>query len=318
MRSDRPVTDGVFWTLATLMTDCTVELSPREVYTLSPLDHVLAPGTHIGISMASRRPFSEVVMAAAHVADQGMRPVARIAARSVRDELVLDRMLGALANAGVRDLVVAGGSPNQLAGALDEVVRIVNTRRFRRRQFCSVGMGGYVDRQSPTVSAELLRASDAAYFTTFEHGVDMYLLTHPLFSVEPIIAWERYLRAAGNRLPLRVVLLGLASVRGLLKSGVSHGIESLMLALRNGKPVIHPAATSLRLAKAIDADPACLIERAYFRPLGHALGTARWINNVGNGNFYLEPDGQQGSQVTVLESPTRQRNVQRDHAKRNH
>ncbi len=291
MRTDQTRAVGVFWALTSLMTDYTIDLTPREVSKLAPLDEFLTAGTGVRIAVPPRRPFADVVRTAAQVADAGMRPVVPVAALDMHDVVVLDRALGALAYVGVEDLMLVGGSPRGLARSLDETVRMMAAQRFRRRQFRSIGIGRCLERQPVIDSADLLRAFDAAHIASADHDIKLYLTTRPAFAGESVIGWERYLRAAGNRLPVRVALPGLVPARRFLRRGLSHPATN---------PATNPATTVLELASALEADPACLISGLHFSPRGSAVRTARWADDIGNGNFVVEGGVEHGYELAVL------------------
>ncbi len=52
----------------------------------------------------------------------------------------------------------------------------------------------------------------------------MHLVTQFAFEAAPIIAWDKALRAAGNNLPIRVGIPGIAKLQTLLKYAVFCGV----------------------------------------------------------------------------------------------
>ena len=55
-------------------------------------------------------------------------------------------------------------------------------------------------------------------------GAVLYVVTQFCFEARPIIAWDRTIRAEGNKLPIRLGLPGLASIKTLLNYAKACGV----------------------------------------------------------------------------------------------
>jgi hypothetical protein len=277
MRMDRPATNGLFWALTVLMTDNTVELSPREVHRLSPLTGLRAPGA--GVVVSGKADSAAVLRASAAIAEQRLRPIVRIPVPLLRNEHGRDRMLSRATDAGIRDLLLVETGSNNLECALDDMVALLDTTVFKGRNFDSVGVTGALQREVPVDSAELLRPFGAASDAAARLDVRLYLMPAG-WNVTSCIAWERSLRAAGNRLPVRIVLDG--RVRSSRSPSGSLGMGSLEVAM------------------ALDADHACLVEGVHLRPMRSAKAACQWANAVAGGCFVIESDVKAGRKVTLI------------------
>ena len=118
-----------------------------------------------------------------------------------------------------------------------------------------------------------------------DRGLDMHLVTQFTFAAEPIVAWERRLRAMGNTLPIHVGLPGVTSPAKLIKFGLSCGVGPSLKVLRKQAGGVlklattaayKPEDTLLDLAAAIAADPRSLLSSAHFFPFGALAATAEW------------------------------------------
>ena len=114
------------------------------------------------------------------------------------------------------------------------------------------------------------------------------------FAPEPIVAWERAVREAGNRLTVRVGLPGVTSVRSLITYGRACGVGSSLRGLsRDGGSLTRLAATwspgALVSSLAVHgaADPETLIEGVHLFSFGALKKTARWADAVAGGQFEI-------------------------------
>jgi methylenetetrahydrofolate reductase (NADPH) len=138
----------------------------------------------------------------------------------------------------------------------------------------------------------------------------MYLLTQFCFAPEPIIAWERRIREAGNRLPVHVGLPGLTSPASLIKFGLACGVGPSLKVLRKQSggvlklattPVYYPDQTLLGVARSAADDPASLFRSVHFFPFGALRPTAEWVRKLQEGGFRVDA---QRDRVAVAEAGT--------------
>ncbi len=106
-------------------------------------------------------------------------------------------------------------------------------------------------------------------------GAEVYLVTQFCFEAAPMIAWDRRIRAEGNRLPVHIGVPGLATIRTLLAHaracGIGPGVGFLTRQARNVTKLMTVSAPD-RLIGALAAyragDPACGIAGVHVYPLG--------------------------------------------------
>jgi methylenetetrahydrofolate reductase (NADPH) len=285
-----------------------LEVTPREVAKKPGLlRETLPAGTRVYSTFLPNTPFSDTVRAAASLVEQGMRPVPHIAARNVADEAELDRMVGELADAGVRELLVIGGSLSQPRGTITESMQVLRSGVLERHGIERIGVAGHPE-GNPDIGDEALATAvreKNAFAATSD--CEVYLLTQFCFAAEPIVAWERRLREQGNRLPVQVGLPGLSSPVKLVKFGLACGVGASLKVLRKQSggvlklartPVYYPDQTMLGLAAALQRDPAGLISGVHFFPFGAVEETADWIRRIGGGRFRV--DDRRGRLATTV------------------
>ncbi|HEY1704197.1 MAG TPA: hypothetical protein VGG75_31265 [Trebonia sp.] len=145
--------------VSSLLGEFTVEVTPKEVRK-DPglLADVLPAGTRVYTTFLPATPFGDTVAAAAALADQGLRPVPHLAARSVASEAELDRMVGQLAAAGADELLVIGGSVGTPAGTITESMQVLRSGVLERHGIRRVGMAGHPE-GNPDIGDRALAAA---------------------------------------------------------------------------------------------------------------------------------------------------------------
>jgi methylenetetrahydrofolate reductase (NADPH) len=228
---------------------------------------------------------------------QGMRPVPHIAARSVADLSEVDRLLGRLADAGVTELLVIAGSVATPRGSLTDSTQILRSGLLAKWGMTRVGVAGHPEGNRDIGADGLAAALREKNAFAAESGCEVYLLTQFCFAAEPIAAWERRIRAEGNRLPVYVGLPGLTSPLRLAKFGLSCGVGPSLKVLRKQASgvrklattaVYHPDQTLLGLASSVSDNPASLISGVHFFPFGATAPTADWATRIANGQFQID------------------------------
>lgn len=285
-------------TVAKLVSGYSLEVTPKEVRRSPGLLRALLPAnTRVYITFLPSTPFDDTVAAAAHVVEQGLRPVPHLAARSVADEVELDRMIGRMAGVGVTELLVIAGSVSRPLGTITDSMQVLRSGLLTRHGITRVGVAGHPEGNHEIGDRALARAlRDKNHFAR-DSGCEMYLLTQFCFAAAPIVAWERTIRAAGNRLPLHVGLPGLSSPVALLKFGVACGVGPSLKVLRKQAggvlklattPVYHPDQTLVELARAIGDDPESKIANIHFFPFSAVRATSDWAGQLSAGRFRID------------------------------
>ena len=282
--------------LRQLLARFSVEITPREAKNLPPLQDFLAVGTAVYVTFLPRVPWQETVAVTRGIAEAGMRPVPHLAARAVPDRAALRRMLTDLAAMGVDELLLVAGSLRTPVGEFHETVQILDSGYLEEAGILRVGVAGHPE-GSPDIGAdELASALAAKNRIARERGLDVRIVTQFCFAAEPIVEWERRIRAAGNLLPVHVGLPGLTSPGRLLRFGLSCGVGASLKVVRAqaggvlklaSTSVYRPAETLLGLAAAVAADPDSLLRAVHFFPFGSLVPTAEWATGVRDGRIEL-------------------------------
>lgn len=259
---------GVYWALATLASDHTLELPLRRLARQLRLAGCLAPGTRVSVPVRRGQPLPDVVRAAARIAAAGLRPIVPVFGGELGNPGAIGRTLGAVADAGARDVTAVWPDSADLVDVLDDLVRVISVGGLRGRGITGITLAGGLAGSVEQYSADLLRALDSLYAAGRENYVAMTLLAPTARAVESVVEWERALRAAGNRIPIRVRIPGIAQ-----------------------DPARRAIPRMLGLATAIDDDSDCLITGVQLMLRGSLARTSVFAREVCNGNFVVENTG---------------------------
>jgi methylenetetrahydrofolate reductase (NADPH) len=292
----RPTPAAVAQAVRQLVSPFSVEITPREASHLPPLHDLLAPGTAVYLTFLPRVPWEQTVTVARAVAEAGLRPVPHLAARGIPDRAALRRMLADLTAVGVADLLVVAGSLAAPVGEFHEAAQILDSGLLEDAGIVRVGVAGHPEGHPDVADDELTDALARKLEIGRARGLSLNLVTQFCFAPEPIVEWERRIRAAGVDVPVHVGLPGLTSPARLLRFGLSCGVGPSLKVLRQqtggvlklaASPVHHPDATLVGLATAAASDPASLLAAVHFFPFGALVPTAAWAADIRDGRFEL-------------------------------
>lgn len=288
---DRPM-------IVDFLTGYSVETSPAAADRLDSFRDHLKPGTRVYIATLPGTGFERVNATARRLRDEGMVPIPHLPARGIAGPDQLDRLLGALSReAGVEEVLVIAGGLREPIGAFDRSMQMLETGLFQQHGIHRIGVAGHPE-GSPDIDPEeigsvLADKNDFAERT----GVALHLVTQFCFDSKPVIAWDKAIRAAGNRLPIHIGIAGPATLKSLLNYARMCGIgPSARVLLRQGRnlarlgTVSAPDRLVADLARYRAADPDCGIEVAHFYTFGGLQRTTAWLDAVLSGEFDLRPE----------------------------
>ncbi len=275
-----------------LIADFSVETTPAGAGKIENFGDILRSGTKVYIACLPGTDFDSVVATAARLRREGVVPVPHIAARSVPDRDFLDRLLGRLVGEAAVDevLCIAGSVPKQI-GEFSSSMDILQTGLFGRHNIFRIGVAGHPegspDIPESAVGEALAWKNDFAV----RSGSEVEIVTQFCFEAAPIIAWSKRIRAAGNTLPIRIGIPGIASIKTLLAyariCGVGPSASFLFKQARNVTKLMSLSAPDQLIADLAAfraAEPACGIVGCHIYPFGGLRKTAAWSYAVADGD----------------------------------
>lgn len=285
--------------LVDLTRDYSIEVTPKTLAKQADIGALFPERTRLYIACLPGDPWQDVVTAAERVRANGFIPVPHIAARSLRDQADFQAYVEALTQrAKVDQVLVIGGGIDRPVGALSGTTALLETGILEGHGIKVIGLAGHPeghrDLPKPAVAATL----EDKWAYAAKTGAECRLVTQFLFDADPLLAWERALRAHGNSLPIHVGIPGPATLKTLLTYGRMCGVGNSMRVLtRRGGSLLRLAGlsypdrllTALAHHQAGDADTR--IARLHLYPFGGIGRTARWINAVREGRFDMHRNG---------------------------
>ncbi len=279
-----------------LMSGFTIEVTPRELGNVGSIEQVLPPGTAVFITWLSNVGYAGTVEAAKRVTDAGLIPIPHLASRSLRSEQETDDVLRSLVEqAGVQRVLAIAGSVSTSAGPFPATIDLLRSGVLQRHGITWVGVAGHPEGSPDVTPAELTQAIVDKNDFAVTSGLDVHLVTQFLFAPEPVVTWERALRAAGNRLPIHVGLPGAANAATLLRYGIRCGVgQSLAVMRKRAGSVLKLASAKPQypdetVAGVASAGLDTCFEAFHFFPFGAFERTAAWARAIGDGRFTM-PD----------------------------
>lgn len=282
-----------------LVSGFSIEVTPATAARHGALADLLPPGTRVYVAFVPGEDYRNVAATAARVRREGLVPVPHFPARSIVDRAQLDDYLRRVTGeAGVDEVLVIGGGIDLPRGAFSGTLALLETGLFEAHGIRAIGLAGHPEgqRELPAPGAAATLEQKLAYASRTSAAVR--LVTQFMFEAEPLIAWERMIRAAGSELPIHVGVPGPATIKSLLNYARLCGVGNSMRVLtRQAGSLLklaslsYPDALIAALALHRASDPDCRIERLHFYPFGGLARTARWLEAIGAGAFTVHDDG---------------------------
>ena len=278
------------------MAGFTIETTPGASAKTADYREHLRPGTTVAVTFLPGSDFADTIATAKRLKDEGFEPAPHFAARSIPSrpdfEDYLRRLQGEV---GVDQVVALAGAVDSPLGPFESSMQLLETGLFEKHGIKTIGVAGHPE-GNPDIPERELSAALAwknAYAENSEAA--LYIATQFCFEAEPIIAWDRAMRAAGNRLPIHIGVPGLATIKTLLMHAKNCGIgNSMRFITRQARNVTKlmtvsaPDKLVLDLARYHATDPSCGISHVHMYPLGGMRRSAAWSYAVVDGAFSID------------------------------
>ena len=276
-----------------------IETTPGSAAKIPDYREYLRPGAAVSVTFLPGSDFADTVATAKRLKEEGFDPAPHFAARSIPGKAAFEDYLKRLqGEVGVTEAVALGGAVDQPVGGFESSMQLLETGLFDAYGIKRIGLAGHPE-GSPDISDTAL-AEALTWKNAFAERSDaeFYLATQFCFEAAPIIAWDRQIREAGNRLPIHIGVPGLATIKTLINHARACGVGPSMRVLtrqaRNITKLLTVSApdrliADLALYRATDPD--CGIRKAHFYPLGGLRRSAKWAYAVADGHFTLKGKG---------------------------
>jgi len=276
-----------------------IEVTPAGAKKIDSFKECLPTGTTVNVTFLPGTDAEDTVAVAARLHKEGMRAVPHLAARSLKDKDQIDMLLEAYrAKAGVDEVLIIGGGVNHPIGAFDNSIQILETGLLQKHGIRRVGVAGHPEGSPDISDYELAEALAAKNILAEREGFDMYIETQFCFEALVVLEWEKSIRDAGNKLPIRIGIPGPATIKSLLKfakiSGIGPSMQFVSKHARNVTKLMmvqSPHLLLCDLAQGMADDPDCLIRHFHFYPFGGFVKTAIYADAISSGKIELLSKG---------------------------
>jgi methylenetetrahydrofolate reductase (NADPH) len=231
----------------------------------------------VTVTASPRQGIDGTVDLALRLAGQGWHVVPHLSARLIGDKTELKTIMGDLTGAGITEVFVIGGDPDNPAGDFSSSLELLQAMQRIGHEF-EVGIAGYPE-PHPKLAADVTVQAmwDKRVYAT-------YIVSQMCFEAKPLLEWVRRVRARGVVLPLYVGIAGPVSKTKLLRTGTRVGVgQSLRLLKQHGPQLLHltkptawhPDKLIKDLAPAF-ADPSYGLQGIHINTFNSVRATEKW------------------------------------------
>ncbi len=281
------------------MSTCTLEVTPGGAAKIDDFRSVLRDGQIVYVTFLPGSDFRDTVTTVKKLKDQGMRPVPHFAARSIPTRDFFEENLKMLTSeTGVEEALLIGGGVDVPVGEFSESMEILRLGLFEKYGIKSLGIAGHPEGSPDIKPAEVIHALLNKNAYAKQSPMHFYIATQFCFEAEPLIQWDRAIRAEGNELPIHIGIPGLATIKTLMKHAQACGIGNSMRFItkqaRNVAKLMsvsEPDKLVRELAAYKASDPTCGIVQTHLYPLGGLKKSAAWLYAIQDGKIELTKKG---------------------------
>ena len=233
--------------------------------------------TRVTVTSSPRQGPTATIDLAGALTARGFTAVPHLAARAIGGAQELARILETLSAAGVTELFVIAGDPQQPAGDFFGSLELLTAITDLDESF-TIGVGGHPEGHPFLDEGEAL--DELAKKS--EHA--SYIVTQMCFETAPLLTWIKRLREQGIDLPVRPGIAGPVGLGRLLRIGRRVGVGTSLRMLSSQSTAIRrlvtpgtwsPEILLDELAEAY-ADPAYGLDGVHVYTFNALEKTARW------------------------------------------
>lgn len=265
----------------------TIETTPNVYEKYGNFSEFLDKKHSVYITFLPDEKSENVVETAKKLKLEGYEVIPHLPARTVKNNKVLEKYIGELADeAGCSKILIIGGGGNQ-AGEISSTMDVLKTDLLSKFNFKSVGVAGHPE-GSPDISKNAL---DLAIIekNKFSLNVDfkMYLATQFFFEAKSLIEWEKHLNTINNKLDIHAGIPGPASIKTLINYARSCGIGNSLRFLTKQAFNLTKLATLntpdkliYDLANYVETNKSTNLKNIHFYAFGGMKKTSEWLNHL--------------------------------------
>lgn len=271
-------------TAGSLLEDCSLEMTGKDVPKLEEARAAIPPGTRINVTYLANEDLPMRVAASRAVREWGFLPVPHISARRLRSQEQLEEFLSALQEVGATEEVfVVGGDPTTPEGPYEDSLAVIESGLLQRHGVKRVSVSGYPEGHPGITDPVLWTALEGKQAALAHQQLPGTVITQFGFDADAVLTFLAAVRARGIDMPVRVGVPGPAGVKRLMSYAARFGVgTSAGIAKKYGFSLTGLLGTAGpdRFLRALAAghDPAVHgVVKVHFYTFGGLKATADWI-----------------------------------------
>ncbi|NIZ93719.1 methylenetetrahydrofolate reductase [Kineococcus rubinsiae] len=271
-------------TAGSLLEDCSLEMTGKDVPKLEEARSAIPPGTRINVTYLANEDLPMRVAASRAVREWGFVPVPHISARRLRSQEQLEEFLTALQEVGATEEVfVVGGDPTTPEGPYEDSLAVIESGLLQRHGVKRVSVSGYPEGHPGITDPVLWTALEGKQAALAHQQLPGTVITQFGFDADAVLTFLAAVRARGIDMPVRVGVPGPAGVKRLMSYAARFGVgTSAGIAKKYGFSLTGLLGTAGpdRFLRALAAghDPAVHgVVKVHFYTFGGLKATADWI-----------------------------------------
>jgi methylenetetrahydrofolate reductase (NADPH) len=281
--------------IRSLLKNASVEMTCKDTGDLAEVATLVPPGTDIFIALFPNQTWDDLTMAAKAVREAGLNPVPHVPARRIKNRAEVAEIAQKLTKiAGCTKMLLIAGDMPAPEGEYDSTIGVLETGEFAAAGIKAICMAGHPEGHAHmTVEQQRFYEARKVELAT-QQGFELTLMTQVCFESEPMVVWEKLLRANGITVPVRAGIAGPASIKTLLRFAKICGAGASMRALTSGKAGLigalltdnGPEEVVTQLSQS-QGSGASHFQTVHLFAFGGFLKTCKWLSAVQKGNFKM-------------------------------
>ena len=276
-----------------------IETTPNVYNKYEGFSNFLSKNHDVYITYLPDENANNVIDTAKKLKLEGYEVIPHLPARTIIDQVELEKYIGELANeSGCSKILIIGGGGNQ-AGSISSTMDVLKSDLLSKFNYKHVGVAGHPE-GSPDISSQNLDIAIKEK-NNFAKNVDfkMYIATQFFFEAKSLIDWEKHLDSLGNNLPIHAGIPGPASIKTLINYARSCGIgNSLRFISKQAFNLTKLATLSTPdkliydLANYIHTNNSSNLQNIHFYAFGGMKKTADWLNELDGSELHYNEKNQ--------------------------
>lgn len=269
-----------------------VEATTSAAAGIASFAEILPRGTEVYVPHMPGGAYEDGIALCRRLAEDGMVPVAHVAARAVPDEETLNGWFGQLADAGCGAILLIAGDRPAPAGPYETTLDVIESGLLLKHGIRRIGVAGHPEGHPFASDDDLSRALERKIAYARDTETEMWIVTQFVFSADPVLRWLDRLEGESCPLPVRVGLPGPANLRTVMKFALQCGVGNSARILSRRPDTLRRLTRAWTPDRLLTGLAAATVPAAvHVFAFGGVKRSAEWFGAIRDGRFRVAPDG---------------------------